>query len=45
MDFEDHREHLDHPACLRFAPGGGDVFLLRSTGRNPPKGYDKRSLP
>src|SRR3982074_368966 len=23
MDFEDHREHLDHPACLRFVPREG----------------------
>ena len=49
MDFEDHREHLDHPACLRFVPGGGDVFLPPD-GPKPGQGpedqvCDRCSLP
>src|SRR5260370_33253320 len=29
MDFEDPREHLDHPACLRFVPEGGVMSSCR----------------
>src|SRR3981081_1996987 len=29
MDFEDHREHLDHPDCLRFVPEGGGITSFR----------------